>query len=188
MLMNQLAQKYAQAVYELAAEKGSLDAVEQQLQLVADTLINHADLATLIYHPRVQAEAKKQTLSKVFDGSVDAYVHNFLLLLVDKRRETLLPAIITEYIQMANQARNIAEADVITALPLTEAEQAALIQKLSTVTGKTMRLKVVIDAKIIGGIIVKIGDKLIDGSVARQLKSLEAILRKGELTKIGVTN
>jgi F-type H+-transporting ATPase subunit delta len=116
------------------------------------------------------------------------FVHNFLLLLVDKRREAALPAIIAEYRNLANEARNIAEAEVITAMPLTDAEHKALAVKLSAVTGKNMVLKTQLDTSILGGVIVKIGDKLIDGSVARQLRMLKATLLTTEVTKIGVTN
>ena len=72
-------------------------------------------------------------------------------------------------------------------MPLAETEKQALAEKLGKVTGKNVILKTNVDQRIIGGVIVKIGDKLIDGSVARQLKSLQAALLKTEVTKIGVT-
>jgi len=98
------------------------------------------------------------------------------LLLIDKRRETILPSIFTEFKRLLNEARNMIEADVITALPLDDAEHEALAQKLGVVTGKNVVLKTKIDPTILGGVIVKIGDKLIDGSVARQLKTLQTAL------------
>lgn len=188
MLANQIAVKYAQALYELAAEHNALDQVEQELALVEATLDSHADLATLIYHPRVPAIAKKETLTKLFSLDVADFVHKFLLLLVDKRRETALPAIISEYRNLANESRNIAEAAVTTAVELSETERQALSVKLSQVTGKNIVLKTRLDESILGGVIVKIGDKLIDGSVVRQLQMLKTALLTTELTKIGVTN
>lgn len=188
MLANQLAIKYAQAVYELAAEKNMLTEVETQLRQVESTIAGHPDLATLMYHPRVPSGIKKETIEKVFKEEVTDFLFNFLRLLVDKRRETALPAIIREYVKAANAARNIGEAEVITAMPLSDKEHEALAKKLSLVTGKTMLLKTSIDASILGGVIVKIGDKLIDGSVVRQLRMLQTTLARGEETKIGVTN
>lgn len=188
MLTNQLALKYAQAIYELAAEKNSLDQVEAELRMVEQTIGTYPDLSTLVYHPRVPMQAKKETLQKLFAAELTDFVLKFLLLLVDKRRETVLPAIIAEYIRLANQARNIDEAEVITALPLSAAQQTALADKLSLITGKKIVLKQRVDRSILGGVIVKIGDKLIDGSVARQMERLKTTLLKSEATRIGVTD
>jgi F-type H+-transporting ATPase subunit delta len=188
MLANQLALKYAQAVFELAEEQNMLDETQKQLTMVEETISGHDELATLLYHPRVPAEAKKETISKLFDTEIADFVYKFLLLLVDKRREPLLPSIVREFVKLANQARNIDEAEVTTAVPLSEDQQAALAAKLSAVTGKKMILKTAVDKKLLGGVVVKIGDKLLDGSVARQLQVLQNALLKTEVTKIGVTN
>ena len=100
MLSNQLAVKYAQALYELAAERDMLGRVQQELEVVAETLRQHGDLGTLIYHPRVLPQAKKDTLRKIFADEVQSFVLNFLLLLVDKRRETALPGILQDYTKL----------------------------------------------------------------------------------------
>jgi F-type H+-transporting ATPase subunit delta len=188
MLTNQLATKYAQAMYELAAEKNMLDQVESELKLVESTIDTYSDLATLIYHPRVLVQAKKETIRKIFSQEIADFVLKFLMLLVDKRRETALPTIIREYIRLANEARNIVEAEVTTALPLDCNQQIALSNKLGLVTGKTIVIKAKIDKTIIGGVVVKIGDKLIDGSVARQLELLKNALLNTEVTGNGVTD
>ena len=187
MLSNQLAATYAQAVFELAAGRNALDQVENELRHVEETIRGQADLATLMYHPRVPAAAKKETVEKVFGAGLTAFVRNFLFLLIDKRRESALPAIVRQYIKLANQARNIMEAEVTSAMPLTQEEEERLRGKLSQVTGRTILLKPSVDPSILGGVIVKIGDKLIDGSVVRQLKALEKALLRSEGTKIGVT-
>ncbi|MPN60607.1 ATP synthase subunit delta [bioreactor metagenome] len=87
-----------------------------------------------------------------------------------------MPAIFREFRRILNESRNIIEAEVTTALPLSDAEHKNLAQKLGTVTGKTVILNTKLDPGILGGVIVKIGDKLIDGSVARQLKTLTTAL------------
>lgn len=188
MLTNPLAVKYAQAIYELALEKDLLSVVEEELRLVESTIASYEGLATLIYHPQVLPRVKKETLRNVFGQDVNDVVLNFLLLLVDKRREGILPAAIDEYVKMANQARNIVEAEIITALPLAESQHRALVDKLSLTTGKQIVLKPQIDKSIIGGIIVKIGDKLMDGSVIRQLATLKKALLNNEVTGIEVTD
>ena len=188
MLAELLVQKYAQAAYELAAEKSQIIEVEAQLTTVAQTISGHGEFATFLCHPRVPIQAKKSLLKSVFGEEVAAYVLNFLLLIVDKRRENLLPHIIEQFVVLANEARNIAIAKVTTVLPLSDSEQVALTEKLSIMTGKSIRLQVHIDPSIIGGVIVSIGGKLIDGSVKRQLDRLKVKLLNSQVTKIGVTN
>ncbi|QJW44831.1 F0F1 ATP synthase subunit delta [bacterium BFN5] len=176
MLTNQLAQTYAQAIYEIAADKGMLDEVQAQLEAVQATVSGHAELNALLNHPLVPPQAKKETVTKIFTGELADFVSNFLLLLIDKRRETLLTAIIGEYINIANQTRNIEVAEVTTAKPLTDSQRDALAAKLSKVTGSKIILKLHIDEQILGGVVVKIGERLIDGSIVRQLKSLKTAL------------
>lgn len=174
MLINQLAQTYARAICAIAEEKGALDRVASQLRQVEAVIRENTDLSNLLYHPRVPAQAKKETIEAVFAGELDDFVKNFLLLLIDKRRETALTAIVREYLDIANNMRNIAEAEVIVSQELSEGQKQALIDKLKKLTGKNIVLKIQLDEKILGGIIVKIGDKLIDGSVTRQLKTLKS--------------
>ena len=176
MLTNQLALKYAQAIYEITAELSRVDEAEQQLKLIYSVLSEHSDLYCLIYHPLVPASAKKKIIRQIFGRELDKSVKNFLLLLIDKRRESALPAIIQAYIRLAHEARNIAEAEVFTAKQLNQDQLNGLIAKLSKITGKTIVLKTAVDQKLLGGVVIKIGDKLIDGSIAHQLKRLKTAL------------
>ncbi|MDU4960896.1 MAG: ATP synthase F1 subunit delta [Sporomusaceae bacterium] len=187
MLNNQLASKYAQALCLLAQEKGVLAEAGRQLALVVETAASNPDFGGLLYHPLIPTAAKKETIEKVFDGELMVIVKNFLFVVIDKRRETALPAILQAYTDFANESQNILPAEVTTAAPLTGAQEAALAEKLGVMTGKTVVITQRIDARLLGGVVVKIGDKLIDGSVARQLKTLQAALLRTPLTKIGVT-
>jgi len=188
MLNNQLAKKYAQAIFELAQEQNDIDPAEQQLRDIVQTIAGNEDLHQFLYHPRVLPGPKKETMAKLFGADVQPYLLHFLYLLLDRRRETLLPAIVDEFTRQANGARNICEAQVISAMPLTAGQEQALADKLSRISGKTINLKTQIDRSLIGGLVVQIGDKRIDGSVARQMESLGERLRQTRLTTNGVTN
>lgn len=187
MLADQLAQRYAEALVQLAREHDALANLETQLNLVETGFAENPDLAEMFYHPTVPSQAKKEIITKVFSAEVSELVLHFLLLLVDKGRETILPAVVKESIRLANAARNIVEAEVTAAIELGEAEQQTLAAKLSALTGKGIVLRIKVDPQIIGGIIVRIGDKLIDGSVASRLASMKAALLNTQATKIGVT-
>lgn len=187
-MLNELAGKYAQAIFELAQEKNQLSEVEAQLKQVLAAIEQHGDLKVFMVHPRVPAAAKKNLVKSLFTEQISDYVLNFLLLVIDRRRESLLKEMVDRYVALANATRNIVVAQVTTACDLSAEQSSALQQKLSAVTGKTVTMEVAVNPAILGGLIVKLGDKLIDGSVARQLTVLKQVLLNNEVTKIGVTN
>lgn len=112
----------------------------------------------------------------------------FLLELAEKHREAALPAVLREYVELAKEdKRNLLMADVTTALPLTASQEQALAEKLAAMTGKTIKIRQHVDSGILGGIVVRVGDKLLDGSLSHQLSVLQADLLKTPLKKVGVT-
>ncbi|NMC32272.1 MAG: ATP synthase F1 subunit delta [Veillonellaceae bacterium] len=112
----------------------------------------------------------------------------FLLELAEKHREGALPAILREYVELAQEdKRNLMMADVTTALPLTVSQEQALAEKLAAMTGRTIKIRQHVDSGILGGIVVRVGDKLLDGSLSHQLSVLQADLLKTPLKKVGVT-
>ena len=113
---------------------------------------------------------------------------NFLLQLAEKHRDADLPAIRREYVELAKENKsNLIMADVTTALPLTAGQEQALAEKLAAMTGKTIKIRQHVDSEILGGIVVRVGDKLLDGSLSHQLSVLQADLLKTPLVKVGVT-
>ena len=113
---------------------------------------------------------------------------NFLLQLAEKHRDADLPAILREYVDLAKENKsNLIMADVTTALPLTAGQEQALAEKLAAMTGKTIKIRQHVDSEILGGIVVRVGDKLLDGSLSHQLTVLQADLLKTPLVKVGVT-
>ena len=112
----------------------------------------------------------------------------FLLQLAEKHRDADLPAILREYVELAKENKsNLIMADVTTALPLTASQEQALAEKLAAMTGKTIKIRQHVDSEILGGIVVRVGDKLLDGSLSHQLSVLQADLLKTPLVKVGVT-
>lgn len=112
----------------------------------------------------------------------------FLLQLAEKHRDADLPAILREYVELAKENKsNLIMADVTTALPLTAGQEQTLAEKLAAMTGKTIKIRQHVDSEILGGIVVRVGDKLLDGSLSHQLSVLQADLLKTPLMKVGVT-
>ena len=167
MLNLQLARKYSKAMFELAQEEGKLIPFGDELFIFAR---GRADMV------EIQRQDKKELLRKLFEGELSGTVLNFLYLLVDKRRIELFDAIEDIYRSLSNEARGIVVADVTSAQELTSAQQEKIQKKLATVTGKEVTLRTHRDESLIGGVVVRIGDKRIDGSVKGRLEEMTAQL------------
>jgi len=188
MLRHPAAREYARVLIELATEKNMVDEVRSQLAGILAACDGSADLAKLFYHPLVPMQAKKETVTHLFAPGLAEFVSNFLLLLVDKRRETLLPAIFDEYGLLADAANNVCHVEMTTAMPVDLEQQRTWTEKLSGLIGKKVQLAVTVDKKLIGGAVLQIGDKRLDGSVASQLENLRKALLKKEASGIEVAS
>lgn len=176
MLTTRLACKYAKAIFQIAVEENKLNEFGTQLTNVQRVIANHVDLAEFFNNYQIKAESKKEVINKIFQEELSQTVYHFILLLIDKRRESLLKEIVSEYKKLSNAELNIVEAKVTVATALSKVQEEQLIQKLEKTTGKTVVVETKIDQSILGGVVVRIGDKLIDGSVIRQMQVLEAQL------------
>ena len=163
MLNMELARKYARAIFELACEENALSAYGNDLAKVQQTYVDCPELKAYLCNPNIQPEDKKSLLKEVFGDEVREMVLNFLLLLIDKRRMMVFEAI-------------IAVADVTTVEPLSETQKAELMEKLGRVTGKEVSLREHRDPSLIGGVVVRIGDRRIDGSIKGRLAAMTAEL------------
>ena len=180
MLNLQLARKYSKAIFEIAQEDGTLESYGKELASVRKDLFRSDEIRAYFQNPQIQPEAKKQLIEKCFKGEISKVVYNFLMLLVDKRRIGIFESIEEDFRTLSNKAQGIVIADVTTARTLGRAQQEKLRSKLANVTGKKVQLRLHEDKQIIGGVIVKIGDKRVDGSVTGRLESLKRELLGGQ--------
>ncbi|MBR1859153.1 MAG: ATP synthase F1 subunit delta [Selenomonadaceae bacterium] len=172
MLNLQLALKYSTAIFEIAKEENKLVPYGEELAEIRENLFQIPQVRAFFQNPQIQPEAKKELLTKCFKGEVSPVIFNFLMLLVDKRRIGIFDAIEEEYRRLSNRARGIIIADVTTARGISKQQQSQLQKKLASITNKKVQLRLHENKEIIGGVIVKIGDKRIDGSVAGKLESM----------------
>ena len=121
-------------------------------------------------------DVKKDTIKKLFADKVQPVVLQFCYVVIDRDRITDFPAMVDVYTTLAHHGMGIEEAVVTSALPMTKSQVEALKAKLSEITGKKILMKQKVDTALIGGFTVQVGDRLIDGSVARQLQTLKAIM------------
>ena len=176
MLNMELGRKYAKAIFELACEDDKLKEYGADLAKVQQLYTQCPELKAYLCNPNIQPEEKKSLLREVFEGGVQEMVLNFLLLLIDKRRMMVFDAISTIFVQLSNEKLGIAVADVTTAGEPDEAQIEELRKKLESVTGKQVSLRRHRDPSLIGGVVVRIGDRRIDGSIKGRLEAMTAEL------------
>jgi len=186
MINRSVSRRYAQALLMIAFEKNALDQYEKELEVFAAILETEPRLKEVMDNPKVLPEDKKKLLEQVIQGRVCPIVHNFLCLIVDKRRESFFLDIISEFSRYADEARHIVDAEVRSVVALTEKDYHNLEVRLAKATGNQVRLKSIIDPTLIGGLVVRIGDTVIDGSVIKRLSLLRKRLQQAQLEGIGV--
>lgn len=181
MLNIQLANKYAKAIFELAQDENKLDDYDKDLKKVRDDVFSLPEAVKFFQNPLVPHKAKKDLLTKALKKEISENVMNFLMLLTDKSRIGFFGEIYEIFTALKNKAQGILIADVTSAFPLTKQQENQLTKKLSTLSGKKIQVRKHEDKSILGGLIVTIGDKRIDGSAAGQLRSLKGSLSVNSL-------
>lgn len=168
-----VARRYAAALFGVARRDNILDAVAQDLTLVSRFLDEVAYLRAVLMQPMVSVARKNTVVDEAFGDRVTASTLNFLKLLIRKRREDLIGECIREFRGLLAEHTNTVDAEAWTAVPMTVAQQEELVRSLHTLTGKKVRLVAEVDRTLVGGVVVRLGDTVIDGSVRGKLERLE---------------
>jgi len=171
-----LARRYATAVFALASDAGSVEQVGPELEMILRMI--HSDPAILQYFvsPVVNRTEKEQTLLESLRGKVGDIPLHTLLLLVRKRRETLLEELVTEYRKIARSARGVEPLVVTTARKLDDGEVRTLVEQFERAYGKKFEASVTVDPSLIGGVRIAMGDRVVDGTVSGRLEELTRTL------------
>ncbi|MFN8590665.1 MAG: ATP synthase F1 subunit delta [Thermomicrobiales bacterium] len=172
------AKRYAQAVFSLGKEQNALDAWQHDLTLLSDIASDHTT-AAFLSNPSVDEKQKVTAVEQALSNQVQAETLNLVRLLIERGRVGLIPQIRELFDDQLREERGIAVAHVTTAEPLTDDEREFVLKHLEQLTGKRIELAQKVDPDIIGGIIVRIGDQVIDGSVRNKLEKLRTRLVSG---------
>ncbi|MGG1314777.1 F0F1 ATP synthase subunit delta [Cohnella laeviribosi] len=172
-----VARRYAKALFELASEQGLVSETEEQLKAIAETFRGNADFRSFLTFPNIDAAKKIEAVQAIFGNSVSPVVLNTVKLLIERGRQGELPAVLEAYIKVAGEALGRAEAHVVSAKPLTDSEKEQLAATFGSLLGKTVRLNETVDPSLLGGLTVRIGDTLYDGSLRGKLERLEKTLQ-----------
>ena len=174
---NPVSRNYAEALLALATKAENREGFGVMIRDVANAIAQDATVKLFLESPRVSYERKNEILSRAFGDRVPRVFLRFLQTMVHNRRQMMIPEIATEYMKLLDAEEGRVHAEVTLARPATDAETKDIGTQLSRVLGKNVLPQVVIDPSIMGGIIVKVGNTVMDGSVIRRLSKLATRMR-----------
>lgn len=169
-----LARRYAKALFAVGKEEGKYEEYSQTLQGVAGLYVSHPEVIDALTNPLYPMDIRQKVMAGMIESmGVEKIMANFLNLLVEKKRAAILPEVAEEFQAMVDNEKNVSHGSVVSAIELSEALQNKVRAALEKLTGKKVELTTSVDPSIIGGIIAKVGDLELDGSIRTQLASLK---------------
>ena len=176
-----VARNYAETLFELATRNDALEAYAEAIETVARFLEEERDFRLFLETPRIDDEDKKAVIKKAFDDVLPKLVVNFLLVTIDKRRQRLLRGISTQYHELLDAHMGREHVQVTVARPVDDETRQLITDRLSSVLGKVAIPHVRVQPEIIGGLIVRTGHTIYDGSVRRRLDGMRRALLRAEM-------
>jgi len=185
VLLNAVAVRYAQAIFDMAKQQHQLD--EQLAELIKVKLIleEHPPLSRALQSPTIPSSVKKSILQRVLAQRVSSTTLHFLYVLVDKGREAYVPLVVDCYKELLRQERGQVAVVVQSAAPLDAAFQREVEEKLLAYTGKKVEISFEVDPDLIGGLLLRVGDRIIDGTVRHQMIQIHERLSKAGTAAVG---
>ncbi len=176
-----LARRYAKALFAVGKENESYEAYNDALQGVAGLYASNPEIVDALTNPLYPLDVREKVMTKLVDSmEVDKVMGNFLKLLVQKKRAEILPEIAEEFQIMVNEEKNVSHGSIVSAVELSDELQAKVQATLEKLTGKQVVLSTSVDPLLVGGIIAKVGDLVLDGSIRTQLASLKDSIKGRE--------
>ena len=174
----QLAARYVSALFDVALKASAIDAVEADLNGLATSAETNPAFGEFLTNPLLGSAQKSKAVSALMDKfAVNAVTKQFLIILAEQKRLPLLPLIAELFSKKAEEARGEMSVELVSAAPINQDEQAAITQRLEKAYGKKITLQTSVDASLIGGMIIKIGSKQLDASLAGKLSRIEHTLK-----------
>jgi F-type H+-transporting ATPase subunit delta len=171
MSKNNIGRRYAEAIFSIGNSNDNVQEIYESLNKIMELYLSNEDLKNILDNPLIQMEEKEKVINKIFENEKES-IKNIVLYILSKGRIQNIKEIVTEYLKIYYLKNNILDVEAIFSKEISEAQKSKLIKNLKKRTKKKINLKVVIDKSIIGGGILKVGDKIIDGTIKTQLDLL----------------
>lgn len=174
-----ISKTYGDALFELAVEESKVDVLLEEIQQLQEILKENSDFGKMMAHPKIIKEEKLQVAENVFKGRISDELMGFLLIIISKDRYQEIDEILEYFVTEVKKYKGIGVATVTTAVPLKEEQCKKIEQKLLDTTDyKKMEMHYQVDAALIGGMVIRIGDRVVDSSISTKLNELQKELLK----------
>ena len=173
-----LDKRYALALYTVAEEKGRVEEYLNDLREIVSLMKNDAEFLKVIKHPQISTSRKKKMFINIFKGRIDEDLLSFLLILIEKDRILFTEEKLKEMEKINLERHNILSVEVKTVIPLHESERENLRTKLQKIYDKKIIFEEKLDKSIIGGVYIRVGDDVIDGTIKNDLEEMKKIMFK----------
>lgn len=176
------AKTYGDSLFELALEEGKIDLFLKEAKFVQQVLDDNEDLVKLMTHPKISKEEKENVIENIFKSNISDELTGFLVIVIKKGRFKEIKSIFSYFIAKVKEYKKIGVAFVTTAVELKQEQKEALVKRLiETTEYETMEMNYTTDSSLIGGMIVRIGDRVVDSSIKHKLNDLTRDLLKIQL-------
>lgn len=173
---------YGDALFELALEENVLDTLFQEVQVISEVLRTNDELMKLLNHPKIVKEEKIKIIENVFKERVSSHLTGFLKIVVTKDRYNQIPEIFAYFLDRVKEYKHIGVAYVTSAVELNEIQKQEIVEKLlKTTSYKTFEMHYQVDDKLIGGMIIRIGDRIVDSSIRTKINEMSKNLMRIQL-------
>ncbi len=176
--MEELAQVYARSLFEVAREQGKLDVLREQLGQFADALDANRQLAVFFFSPYFSSEEKQQALERAIEGA-DPTLLNFLKVLIENHRMPVIFRIRQEYQRLWDEENRTLPVEVTSAIALDQTTTESLARTIGERAGRKVTLEARVDPDILGGIVVRVGNSILDASIRNRLEQLRRHVAQG---------
>ena len=180
-MRTEVQREYGGALWLLACDEDCADALLADVRALQDVLAGEGDYLRLICAPNILLDERLRLLDEAFRGKVHAYMLNFMKLLAERGHFAFLPDCLSEFCRRYDKANNIENVTVVSAVPLTKEQKAAIGQKLSQRLEKNVRLTAKVDPSLIGGIRIETENTALDGSVRQRIDAIRQTLHQSIL-------
>ena len=178
-----ISKTYGEALFELALEKNELDAMAEQVTLLAEAFAENPELTKLLSHPKISKEEKINVVENIFKGRFSDDIVGFLVIIVEKDRGSEIESILKLFQAKVREYKKIGVAQVVSAVELSAEQKAKVEHKLLEQTSyEQFEIEYSVDASLIGGMVIRIGDRVVDSSIRSKLDSMARELRKISLS------
>lgn len=178
-----ISKTYGEALFELALEKNELDRIAEQVTLLAEAFAENPELTKLLSHPKISKEEKITVVENIFKGRFLDDVVGFLVIVVEKDRGSEVEGILKHFLAKVREYKKIGFAQVTSAVELTETQRKQVESKLIQQTSyESFEMKYGVDPSLLGGMIIRIGDRVVDSSIKTKLDEMARSLQKISLS------